>query len=195
MNLLQCGKVWKTSPQVTRHHPPALWRINNWQTIWMRRNTIHTSCNPHTCTADKWRRRAQGLQNEQEKEGTRPRRCDTSLSEILCWPAGLHLCTDHWSCAKSPHAPNAPPSSLSLKEPKISGLNDYRPVALTFVAMKSFGRLVLAYLKDTTGPPAVCLQSKQVCGWSQHGTALHPAASGQTRDLCEDPVCRLQLRI
>ncbi len=34
------------------------------------------------------------------------------------------------------------------------------------------------------GPPAVCLQSKQVCGWCiQHGTALHPAASGQTRDV------------
>ncbi len=32
--LLQCGKVWKTS-LVTRHHPLALWRINNWQTIWM----------------------------------------------------------------------------------------------------------------------------------------------------------------
>ncbi len=31
-------------------------------------------------------------------------------------------------------------------------LNDYRPVALTSVAMKSFERLVLAYLKDTTGP-------------------------------------------
>ncbi len=84
------------------------------------------------------------------------------------------------------------------KKPQITGLNDYRPVALTSVAMKSFERLVLAYLKDTSGPlldpPAVCLQSKQVCGrCSQHGTALHPAASGQTRDLCEDPVCRLQL--
>ncbi len=82
------------------------------------------------------------------------------------------------------------------KKPKITGLNDYRPVALTSVAMKSFERLVLAEgLHWTlTGPPAVCLQSKQVCGWcSQHGTALHPAASGQTRDLCEDPVCRLQL--
>ncbi len=34
------------------------------------------------------------------------------------------------------------------------------------------------------GPLAVCLQSKQVCGWCiQHGTALHPAASGQTRDV------------
>ncbi len=38
------------------------------------------------------------------------------------------------------------------KKPKITGLNDCRPVALTSVAMKSFERLVLAYLKDTTGP-------------------------------------------
>ncbi len=38
------------------------------------------------------------------------------------------------------------------KKPKITGLNDYRPVALTSVVMKSFERLVLAYLKDTTGP-------------------------------------------
>ncbi len=38
------------------------------------------------------------------------------------------------------------------KKPKITGLNDYRPVALTSVAMKSFERLVLAYLKASTGP-------------------------------------------
>ncbi|KAK3542913.1 hypothetical protein QTP70_006536 [Hemibagrus guttatus] len=37
------------------------------------------------------------------------------------------------------------------KKPKISGLNDYRPVALMSVVMKSFERLVLAYLKDITG--------------------------------------------
>ncbi len=45
-----------------------------------------------------------------------------------------------------------------------------------------------------TGPPAVCLPSKQDCGWcSQHGIALHPAASRQTRNLWEDPVCGPQL--
>ncbi|KAL0158979.1 hypothetical protein M9458_047055, partial [Cirrhinus mrigala] len=38
------------------------------------------------------------------------------------------------------------------KKPKITGLNDYRPVTLTSVVMKSFERLVLAYLKDITGP-------------------------------------------
>ncbi len=80
------------------------------------------------------------------------------------------------------------------KKPQITGLNDYRPVALTSVVMKSFERLILTYLKASTGPPEVCLQNKQVCGWcSQHGTALHPAVFGQTRDLCEDPVCRLQI--
>ncbi|KAK3507891.1 hypothetical protein QTP70_002532 [Hemibagrus guttatus] len=38
------------------------------------------------------------------------------------------------------------------KKPQISGLNDYRPVALTSVVMKAYDRWVLAYLKDITGP-------------------------------------------
>ncbi|KAL0173630.1 hypothetical protein M9458_029598, partial [Cirrhinus mrigala] len=38
------------------------------------------------------------------------------------------------------------------KKPKITGLNDYRPVALTSVIMKSLEQLVLTYLKDITGP-------------------------------------------
>ncbi|KAK3545103.1 hypothetical protein QTP70_000617 [Hemibagrus guttatus] len=38
------------------------------------------------------------------------------------------------------------------KKPKMTGFNDYRPVALTSVVMKSFERLVLAYVKNITGP-------------------------------------------
>ena len=38
------------------------------------------------------------------------------------------------------------------KKPSITGLNDYRPVALTSVVMKSFERLVLSHLKDIIGP-------------------------------------------
>ncbi len=38
------------------------------------------------------------------------------------------------------------------KKPQITGLNVYRPMALTSVAMKSFERLVLAYLKASSGP-------------------------------------------
>ncbi len=45
------------------------------------------------------------------------------------------------------------------KKPKtITGLNDYRLVALTSVVMKSFERLVLAYLKASTGPLLDSLQ-------------------------------------
>ncbi len=38
------------------------------------------------------------------------------------------------------------------KKPKITGLNDYRPVALMSVAIKSLEKLALAHLKDITGP-------------------------------------------
>ncbi len=77
------------------------------------------------------------------------------------------------------------------KKPQITGLNEYRPVALTSVAMKSFERLVLAYLKDTTGPLLDPLQFAYRANRSVDDTVnmgLHLAASGQTRDLCEDPV-------
>ncbi len=54
------------------------------------------------------------------------------------------------------------------KKPKITGLNDYRPVALTSVVMKSFEKtgfgLSEGHHWTLTGSPAVCLQSKQVCG-------------------------------
>ncbi|KAK0131206.1 putative RNA-directed DNA polymerase from transposon BS [Merluccius polli] len=38
------------------------------------------------------------------------------------------------------------------KKPRTTGLNDFRPVALTSVVMKSFERLVLSHLKDITDP-------------------------------------------
>ncbi len=44
------------------------------------------------------------------------------------------------------------------KKPKITGLDDYRPVALMSVGMKSFERLMLAHLKDSTGPLLDTLQ-------------------------------------
>ncbi|KAL0150899.1 hypothetical protein M9458_053818 [Cirrhinus mrigala] len=41
---------------------------------------------------------------------------------------------------------------LVPKKHKITGLNDYRPVALMSVIIKTFEKLVLAYLKDITRP-------------------------------------------
>ncbi len=84
------------------------------------------------------------------------------------------------------------------KKSKITGPNDYRPVALMSVVMKSFEKLVLAHLKDITGPSLDPLQfayraNRFVERCSQHVTVLCAATSRQTRGLCEDPVCGLQL--
>ncbi|KAL0148330.1 hypothetical protein M9458_056392, partial [Cirrhinus mrigala] len=50
------------------------------------------------------------------------------------------------------------------KKPKITGLNDCRPVALTSVVMKSFEKWTEEHHRTLTGPLAVCLPSKQVRG-------------------------------
>ncbi len=69
------------------------------------------------------------------------------------WPSSSHRSsTDHRSCANSAHASNIPPSSPSQRNPKLLDLMTTDLCSLTSVAMKSFERLVLAYLKDTTGP-------------------------------------------
>ena len=44
------------------------------------------------------------------------------------------------------------------KKAKVTGLNDYRPVALTSVVMKVLERLVLAHLKSITDPALDLLQ-------------------------------------
>ncbi|KAK3525520.1 hypothetical protein QTP86_033934 [Hemibagrus guttatus] len=58
------------------------------------------------------------------------------------------------------------------KKPKITGLNDYRPVALTSVVIKSFERLVLAYLKNIAGPllDPCSLLTEQTGPWMMQST-------------------------
>ncbi len=96
------------------------------------------------CNSDQRSRCAPGLLEAEEEESTRPRRCHTSLSEILCWPAGPHLHTDLQQitgAVRSPLMLQTLHHHPVPKKPKITGLNDYRPVALTSVVMK-----------DITGP-------------------------------------------
>ncbi len=50
--------------------------------------------------------------------------------------------------------------------PKETGLNIYRPVALTSVVMKSFEKLVLAHLKDINGLSLDSLQFAYRANWS-----------------------------
>ncbi len=94
--------------------------------------------------SDQRSRCAPGLLEAEEEESTRPRRCHTSLSEILCWPAGPHRHTDLQQitgAVRSPLMLQTLHHHPVPKKPKITGLNDYRPVALTSVVMK-----------DITGP-------------------------------------------
>ncbi len=88
------------------------------------------------------------LQKDREKEGTGPdgvtpsclKTCADQLAPIFTqiFNRSLELC-EVPSCFKRSTIIPVP------KKPKITGLNDYRPVALTSVVMKSFERLVLAY--------------------------------------------------
>ncbi|KAM9821254.1 dihydrofolate reductase isoform 5-T5 [Syngnathus typhle] len=72
--------------------------------------------------------------------------CAEQLAPTFAWifNRSLELC-EVPSCFKS--------STIVLvaKKPAITGLNDYRPVALTYVVMKCFERLVLNHLKEVTG--------------------------------------------
>ncbi len=162
MILLQCGKVWNTSP-VTRHHPPVLWIINNWQTIWMssiaglKKTWFTPPATPISPTPA-----LQISENDMRKvfrmikrrkapgpDGVTPvclKSCADQLPPIFTkifnrWP---ELC-EVPSCFKRPTIIPVP------KKPKWLDLMT-RPVSLTSVALKSFERLVLAYLKDTNGP-------------------------------------------
>ncbi|KAK3529058.1 hypothetical protein QTP70_014852, partial [Hemibagrus guttatus] len=73
--------------------------------------------------------------------------CATQLSPVFTDIFNTSLETCHVpACFKTSAIVPVP------KKTKITGLNDYRPIALTSVVMKSFQRLVLSYLKDITDP-------------------------------------------
>lgn len=86
---------------------------------------------------------------------------------------------------------------LHPQKTRITGVNDYRPVALTSLIMKSFECLVLSHFKTITDRLldcrlAACLQSPQGC--SQFGQlGPHPPVPGLLRNLCQDPICGLRL--
>ncbi len=210
MILLQCGKVWKTSP-VTRHHPPALWRINNRQTIWIcsiadlkLHTTINTSSNPplpHTCNSDQRRQGVPGLPEAEKEKSTRPRWVSHQPvwnPVLTSWP---HLHKDLEQITGTVRSPFMLQTLHHHLHPKETP--NYSTKWLQACGSNICGHEVI--WKTVAGPTeghhwtlaassSVCLQSKQVCGrCSQNGTALCSATSRQTRGLCEDPVCGLRL--
>ncbi len=118
--------------------------------------------------------------------------------ELTSWP---HLYKDLQQIT------GTTPSPLMLQtlhhHPRSKEIQNYRTKWIQACGSNVCGHEVI--LKIGAGSPeghhctltrssSVCLQSKQVCGrCSQRGTALCSATSRQTRDLCEDAVCGLQL--
>ncbi|XP_054603700.2 uncharacterized protein [Nothobranchius furzeri] len=104
------------------------------------------------------------------------------------------------SSLEASHVPACFKTSTIVSVPKklrITGLNDYRPVALTSVAMKSFEHLVLPHLNTLTAPLLDHLQFAYRANRSVDDAinmALHyPAVSGLPGYLRQDPVCGHQL--
>ncbi|KAI2657495.1 putative RNA-directed DNA polymerase from transposon BS [Labeo rohita] len=94
--------------------------------------------------------RKQKIRKAKGPDGVSPaclKACAVQVSSIftLIFNRSLELCIVP-SCFKCSTIIPVP------KKSKMTGLNDYRPVGLTSVVMKSFERLVLAYMKDSTGP-------------------------------------------
>ncbi len=131
---------------------------SEWVLLQVWKNTILPSCNPppptpalqiseddvHQVFRKNKRRKAPG------PDGLTPaclKTCADQLAPILTQifnrSLELYKVSSCFKCSTIIPVP---------KKPQITGLNVYRPVALTSVAMKSFERLVLAYLKASSGP-------------------------------------------
>ncbi len=132
--------VWKGLKDITNwHHPPALWRINNWQAskndfycrFGKTPHTRHAHLStqpltppatppslPHTCTENMKMTCARSSERTKEGKHQDQTVChQPALKPVLTsWPpSSQRSSTDHWSCAKSPHVSNAPPSSPSQR--------------------------------------------------------------------------------
>uniref|UniRef100_A0A8C5B5M9 General transcription factor IIH subunit 3 n=1 Tax=Gadus morhua TaxID=8049 RepID=A0A8C5B5M9_GADMO len=82
------------------------------------------------------------------------------------------------------------------KKPRTTGLNDYRPVALTSVVMELFERLVLSHLKSFTNPlldPLQFAYRANRCVDDANMALHYTLPSGLPRNICQNPVCGLQL--
>ncbi|KAI3375920.1 hypothetical protein L3Q82_003777 [Scortum barcoo] len=88
------------------------------------------------------------------------------------------------------------------KTSTVTGLNDYRPVALTPIVMKCFERLVMAHTKDQglrrrhCGPAPVCIEEEQIHRGRHFFCGPHsPHPLREQILLCPPALCEFHLSI
>ncbi len=149
------ASVWKAMKDITSYKTPSPSTVENCR---IEKTPVIPPATPsppphlHCRSVNKTCVRSSERTKEGKHHAQMVRHQPASNPVLTSWhPSSHRSSTDHWALRKSPHAFNRSIISPVPKKPKMTGLNDYRPVTLTSVAMKSFERLVLAYLKDTTG--------------------------------------------
>ncbi len=130
--------IWMSSVVVLKKHPtPAL-------------DTSSNPPLPHTCNSDQWRRGAPDLPKAENEKSTRSRWCHTSLSEILCWPAGPHLHKDLQQITGTVWSPLMLQTFHHHPHPK--EIQNYSTKWLQACGSNVWKKLVLAHLKNITDP-------------------------------------------
>ncbi len=129
LNFTRYHQLQDTIPQ---HCGESTGRRSEWVLLQVWKNTINISWNPHLLPP------ALQISEDDVRQGQ------------PVWTAGPHLHADLQQITGavwSPFLIQTLHHHPVQKKPKITGLNYYRPVVT-----KSFEKLVLAYLKDITGP-------------------------------------------
>lgn len=117
---------------------------------------------PPAGTPDQWGKVCRSCRRQKIKKALGPDSvssfCLRACTELLA-PTFTQIFNQSLELCKVPSCFKSSTIAAVAKTNSITGLNTYRPVALTSVVMKSFEGLVLRQVKDGCSLPG------QVCGW------------------------------
>ncbi|KAK0144347.1 RNA-directed DNA polymerase from mobile element jockey [Merluccius polli] len=154
------ASVWKGLRQITNYKPKAPHSIND--------PRLANDLNKFYCRFERQRDSPAAIPHDSSQQLQLQCITSTFPSSAGAWAPPpmptLKHCADQLSpvftdifntSLETCHVPACFKTSTIIpvpKKPRTTGLNDFRPVALTSVVMKSFERLVLSHLKDITDP-------------------------------------------
>ncbi len=144
MILIQCGKVWKTSSPSTLENQHLADNFNEFNCRFgktprtrpellsiqpLTPPATHLSSTPalkmsedDMCQVFRENKRRKARRKSPGPNSVSPACLKTCTDQLAPIRYSHRSSTDHWSCVKSPHASNAPPSSPSQRNPKLLDL-------------------------------------------------------------------------